>query len=95
MQKIILERKIEMLKIKAHAISRNERLRLLKSILFQSFIYYKPDLNKRTPRNKFNKRNYTCTKDYILNSYWLKKILLTVLFAVYRVIPFFSLVGIV
>ena len=71
MQKIFLEKIFEMLKIDVDAISRNERLRLFRSILPQPFRYYKIDSNKRPLRSNFSKRDYTSRKDHILNSYWL------------------------
>ena len=59
-----------MLKIDVDAISRNERLRLFRSILLQPFRYYKIDSNKRPLWSNFSKRGYTSRKDHILNSYW-------------------------
>ena len=60
-----------MLKIEVDAVSRNERLRLLRSVLLQPFTYYNIDSEKRPLQTRFSKRDYTSTKDYILNCYWL------------------------
>lgn len=45
-----------MLKIEAEAVSKNERLRIYRSILLQPFTYYKIDSNKRVLQYTFNKK---------------------------------------
>ena len=46
MQKLILQEKIEILRLEANA-SRNERLHTLRLTLFQLLVCYKIDSNKR------------------------------------------------
>ena len=55
------------LRLENEAAVHNERLRILRSIFAQPFVYYK--LNS-TARHA-NKINYISTRDYILNSMWL------------------------
>lgn len=69
MQEIIQGKKYEMLKKEVDAVSKNKRLRLLRSILLQPFKYYKIDPERIHLQIRFSKRDYTSTKDYVLNCY--------------------------
>ena len=65
---IIEKEKDKLLQLENDAVNCNERLRILKCIFSQPITYYKLDSNKRLPSTKIN---YTTTRDYILNSFWL------------------------
>ena len=65
---VIEKEKDKLLQPENDAVNRNERLRTLKCISSQPITYYKLDSNKRLPSTK---TNYTTTRDYILNSFWL------------------------
>ena len=71
MQKVLRDKKYGMLKIEAKAASTCERIRVWRSIWIQPFAYYKLNSNKRILSNQFGKNDFTSTRDYILNSYWM------------------------
>lgn len=57
-----------MLKRENKAVLKNERLRVFRAILMQTYTLYKIDSNKRIKQNNFSKNIPIMTKNYILNS---------------------------
>lgn len=61
-----------MLRLENKAIFKNERLRILRSIFLQPITYYEIDSSTISQQVNFSKVIYTTTKEYILNSHWLR-----------------------
>ena len=57
------------LNLENEAVMKNERLRILRSILSQPLVYF--DLHSHESAEVKRAFKYATTKDYILNSYWL------------------------
>ena len=70
---VIEKEKDKLLKIENQAVTRNERLRVLRSIHAQPITYYK--LNSNFKVNQKDSFDFTTTRDYILNSKCLLYIL--------------------
>ena len=67
-KKIVKEIKYDMLQKEGTIVSQCQRLRLLRSMLLQSFQHDKLDSSKRLLTSK---TNFLSTKNYLLNSLWL------------------------
>ena len=63
----VIEREKErLLKLENQIVVKNERFRVLRSIVSQPMTYYKPNSNTRV--NYKDTIDFTITRDYILNS---------------------------
>ena len=65
---VIKQEKEKLLKMENAVVNKNERLRVLRSILSQPITYYNLKSNTKTC---IKENDFTTTRDYILNSKWL------------------------
>ena len=64
-----IEKENKLLKMENQAVTKYERLRVLRSIYAQPITHYK--LGSKTKENQKGSFDFTTTQDYILNSKWL------------------------
>ena len=77
MEQLVEEDKFEMLKFELHAVLANERRRALKQVLTEPIMYFKLESFKRARTENLSKSIFKNTKDYVLCSYCLYRLLMT------------------